>query len=119
MSFSNAALNDAVNGVTDPVVLFGLCTGDPGTDGSNLDGGVELEEVTWLAASAGERSAQQVTFTIPPGGGERTYTHFAAFATDEEDAPVYKFGGPLAEDETFSNAGGTYNFTATVTVSES
>lgn len=116
MSFSASALNDAVDGVTGGAPYLSLHTGNPGTTGANRDTGVDLVEAGWDPASSGSASSAQVAFTIDPGGGTRTYTHFGAWA--DEAATVFKFGGQLDEAEQFSDAGGTYNFTATVSAAE-
>lgn len=112
MSFTPGSLDDAVDGVTAAAPKLSLHTGDPGTTGANLDAGVTLVDAVWDPSSGGSADSSQVAFAIASGGGVRDYTHFGAWATD---GTTFKFGGLLDEAEQFSDNGGTYNFTATVT----
>jgi hypothetical protein len=112
MTFTPGSLDDAVDGVTAGAPKLSLHTGDPGTTGASLDADVDLVDAVWGPSSSGSADSSQVSFDIPTGGGVRNYTHFGAWATD---GTTFKFGGELDEAEQFSDNGGTYNFTATVT----
>jgi hypothetical protein len=115
MAYSPSGLNDALNGVKAGGTHLALCTGDPGTTGANIDVNVTPLPANWGTPDGDSVTSAEVPFAIPAGGGARIYTHFAVINGANPATATYKTGGPLDEAETFSDNGGTYNFTATLT----
>ncbi|MCO7195387.1 hypothetical protein [Pseudonocardia sp. McavD-2-B] len=112
MAYSNDGLGAALDGVTARAGALSLHTADPGTTGAGEAAAVEREAATWPAnASGGSVTASQVSFTVPGGEGTAaTYTHFGVW-----DGETFLAGGDLDQSEAFSDNGGQYNFTATLT----
>lgn len=115
MAFSPDGLNDALSGVASGGTHLALCTGDPGTTGANIDQDVTPLAADWGAPDGSKIVSAEVPFVIPAGGGDRTYTHFAVLDGADPLLATYKAGGPLDQPEQFSDNGGTYQFTATIT----
>lgn len=118
MSYSDEGLNAAVDGVTGLGTYLAPCTGDPGTDGSNIDTDVTPLAANWAGASAGSSDSEQVGWDIPSGGGARDYSHFAVLDGEDPLAAGFVCGGDLDQAESFSDNGGTLNFTGTITAED-
>ena len=115
MSFATSALNDALAGVVDVATHLSLHESDPGTTGAGVDVDVVLLSANWGTPAGASVDSSQVGFAITEGGGSRTYTHFGVWTGVDTSTATFKAGGPLDQSETFSDNGGTYNFTATLT----
>lgn len=116
MAYSPDGLGAALDGVTARAGALSLHTGDPGTTGTAEASNVDREAATWPAGptTSGSVDADQVVFSIPAGEGlGETYTHFGVW-TSETDG-TFLAGGQLDQSEAFSDNGGSYNFTATLT----
>lgn len=113
MAYSETGLNAALAGVTTSGVgdVLSLHTADPGTTGAAEDTAVPRQEAGWGAIGGGTVDSSQVQFPIERGGGTRDYSHFGVWSLDGD----YVTGGQLDQSEQFSDNGGTYNFTATLT----
>lgn len=115
MAYSPAGLNAALAGVIAEGTHLALCESDPGTTGAGVDVDVAPIAAGWGVPAAGSVDSAEVPFAIPAGGGARTYTHFAVLDGADPALAGFITGGLLDEAETFSDNGGTYNFTATLT----
>lgn len=116
MAYSPDGLGAALDGVAARAGELSLHTEDPGTTGAAEAPNVDREPATFPAGPtvAGSLAADQVTFTMPNGEGMgETYTHFGVWSSDAP--PVFLAGGGLDQSEAFSDNGGSYNFTATLT----
>jgi hypothetical protein len=121
VSYNERGLNAAVDGVTGLGEYLAPCTGDPGTDGSNIDEDVTPLAANWAGASDGSADSEQVGWDIPEAdlGTSRDYSHFAVITEpDGEGAYDYVCGGELDQTESFSDNGGTLNFTGTITAED-
>lgn len=107
--FSDAGVNDALNGESD--TWISLHTASPGTTGANEVAGGSYARVatTWSAAASSSRAGSQVTINVP---ASTTITHFGIWSA--ASSGTYKRGGPLSASETFGSAG-TYALTPTLT----
>lgn len=115
MAYSPTGLNDAFSGgIARAGDLLSLHTSDPGTTGAGEDVGVARLPADWGAPAGGAVDSAEVPFEIPAGGGQRTYTHFGHRRANG----AYVTGGELDEPETFSDNGGTFDFTATLTAAD-
>lgn len=118
MSYSEAGLNAAVDGIAALGTHLAANTADPGTTGAGVDTAVTLELATWDAASGGSADSVQVEFDVPSGGGARTYSHFSVWDGADTATAVYVTGGALDQDEVFSDNGGTLRFTGTLSAED-
>lgn len=116
MAYSPEGLDDALAGVTAGAGFASLHLADPGSTGDGLDDEVTLLPLTWATPNgSGSVDATEVPFVVPEGSGTRVYVGFGLWDGDDPGTATYKAGGLLDEEETFSNNGGTYNFTPTLT----
>lgn len=117
MAFTEAALNPAVDAITDLVTHVSLHTADPSTTGANeVAGGSPAyarQAVTYAAADNGQAAIEAVEeFNVP---GSTTVTHFGLWSASTSG--TFYGGFALSASETFANAG-VYRMTAqTVTLS--
>lgn len=107
--FSDAGVNNALDGETDPWIS--LHTGSPGTTGANevVGGSYARQQTTWSAASGSAKAGSAVTINVPAGN---TITHFGIWTAATNG--TYKRGGSLSAVESFGVAG-TYTLTPTLT----
>lgn len=102
MSFTESALNDAVNGIAAAGTWISAHTADPGSGGtSEVSGGsYARQQTTWGAASAGDRVGSQVTIPIPAG---TDVTHWGLWSA--ASGGTFKGGWALGATEAFGAAG--------------
>lgn len=113
MSYSVSGLNAALAGVTGLGTHLALHLDDPGTTGAGEDATVPRLPAAWAAPAAAAAESAEVPFAVPAGGGQRQYGWFGVW-TSGDGTGAYVTGGVLDEPETFSDNGGTYNFTASL-----
>lgn len=106
--YSDAGVNDALNGESD--TWISLHDGSPDTTGDGEISGGTYGRVatTWSAAAGSSRSGSAVTLSVPAG---TTITHFGIWSAGV--GGTYKRGGALSTSETFT-AAGTYALTPTL-----
>lgn len=110
MGMSDAAINEALDGVT--MDLVSLHNGDPGTTGENIIAGGGKKAATFGAASNKERVLQSdVTFDGLGAGAD--VTHFGVWE-DNGNGGIFKWGRPLTGDQK-ANASGEYTLLASGT----
>lgn len=112
MAYNERGLNAAVDGVIGLGSRLAPCVGDPGTDGSTIDTGVTPADADWGTPADGAVDSTQVAWTIPSGDGPKEYSHFAVITESTGD---FVCGGELDQAESFTDNGGTLNFTGTIT----
>ena len=111
MAFTTASKDTAVNALTATGSWIALCTGDPGTVGSNevSGGSYARAQTTWGSSSSGTAAGSQVTFSSVPSG---SYTHYAVFTA--ATGGTFRWGFALSPGVTLS-ASGTVLMTPRVT----
>lgn len=100
MAFTTASKDAAVDALTELGSWVALCNGDPGTIGSNVVAGVDLQQTTWGNSSSGTANGTQVTFSSVPAG---SYTHYAIFSA--QSGGTFRWGFPLSPGVTLSDVG--------------
>lgn len=113
---SVAARNAATDAVTALGGFVSMHTADPGTTGaSEVTGAPYARQLSTLpAASTGSSTGSQVSVPMPTGAGTTTITHWGLWTLVSGGAWIT--GGALPNAEVFSDGGGDYDFTPTVTV---
>jgi len=100
MAFTITSKDAAVNALTALGSWVGLCSGDPGTIGSNEVGGVSRVQTTWGSSSSGTATGTQLTFSSVPAG---SYTYYAVFTAST--GGTFCWGFALSPGITLSDVG--------------
>jgi hypothetical protein len=119
MTYTNAARDAAVNAIrallTSNIGYISLHTADPGTTGANeaTGTGYARGSSTFPAASGGTGSTGTQASVTARTGTATAATHVGIWTASS--AGTFITGIPLSVTENFSTAGGTLNYTPTLT----
>ncbi len=119
MSYTNAAKDAAVNAIrallTSNIGYVSLHTADPGTTGASEATGTSYARgaSTFPAASGGTGSTGSQAAVTARTGSATAATHVGIWTAST--AGTFITGIPLTTTENFSTAGGTLNYTPTLT----